>query len=557
MKNIQSIWRIALLFCALLGTFIFMADFAIDRSDYSLVARNELNEFSTPWELSRDIGNVELITLPFTIDSVRVGEVITLSNVIPQELEGDSYVFFRGRHQFIQAYVDGDLVYSYGTKDRRLFGNSPASGWIMIPLTEAEEGHSIEIQYTPAYESYSNHLNVIYYGDRSAILYNLVVKRLASLLMCIVLFVLGCGMIMVSVILQDMNITKSLYRLGLLSLVTSVWSMCIMNILQVIIGDPFALLNLEFLAFHLLLPTFLWFLLSFEYYSSNKIIHILYVASIILFVILELLQVMNIADYMETILYSHILIAASLVYLIIHGFKALFLKHAPEEVKVFTVSMLVLMFFLMIDLVLFYTHLTEDEGFFSRIGFLLFVSLWMYDIIRSISKMMVRIAKMEIFEQLAFQDQLTGIANRRSFEKELDNYRTKNKNEDVFLVAFDLNNLKYVNDHYGHESGDYAIKAVATVLQEFFGTLGQCYRIGGDEFFALVPATEQSSEGMNELLDKIAKEIRRISLDKGMEFSVASGVAKLSECNDDIDEIFRIADGMMYDNKARMKTLLN
>ena len=88
MKNIQLIWKIALLICFCFGTTIFVADLMLDRSDYSLVNRDKLKEFSLPWELSlyskvESSGNTivtgnepRMITLPYRFDSIRVGEPI-------------------------------------------------------------------------------------------------------------------------------------------------------------------------------------------------------------------------------------------------------------------------------------------------------------------------------------------------------------------------------------------------------------------------------------------------------------------------------------------------
>lgn len=117
----------------MVGITIILVDLAIERGDYSLVNRDPLKEFSTPWQLSdgeEEEGQSkknQIITLPYTLEAIRVGQPITLSNVLPEVLGEDSYVFLRARHQFIQAYIDGKLVYSYGTKDQRLFGESPAS----------------------------------------------------------------------------------------------------------------------------------------------------------------------------------------------------------------------------------------------------------------------------------------------------------------------------------------------------------------------------------------------------------------------------------------------
>ena len=64
----------------------------------------------------------------------------------------------------------------------------------------------------------------------------------------------------------------------------------------------------------------------------------------------------------------------------------------------------------------------------------------------------------------------------------------------MLLALYDVNNLKYVNDTYGHQSGDEMIRRVADTLLAHLGSLGKCYRIGGDEFVFLSTAANSEKE---------------------------------------------------------------
>jgi len=103
-------------------------------------------------------------------------------------------------------------------------------------------------------------------------------------------------------------------------------------------------------------------------------------------------------------------------------------------------------------------------------------------------------ARIAHLEQLADQDPLTPVANRRAFVRELtrmmsfaDRYDTVSS-----LVYFDLNGLKPVNDTYGHSAGDAVIAYVARVLVQNVRDSDVVGRLGGDEFGVLLPYTDES-----------------------------------------------------------------
>ena len=102
-------------------------------------------------------------------------------------------------------------------------------------------------------------------------------------------------------------------------------------------------------------------------------------------------------------------------------------------------------------------------------------------------------ARVAHLEQLADQDPLAPVANRRAFVRELtrmmsfaDRYSTVSS-----LVYFDLNGLKPVNDTYGHAAGDAVIAFVARVLVQHVRDSDIVGRLGGDEFGVLLPYTDE------------------------------------------------------------------
>lgn len=90
---------------------------------------------------------------------------------------------------------------------------------------------------------------------------------------------------------------------------------------------------------------------------------------------------------------------------------------------------------------------------------------------------------------LSYQDQLTGIRNNASYIRMLNHLL---EHPVPVGVAFaDLNGLKYLNDTYGHEYGDQALKHLAEVCMEYFAK-DQLYRISGDEFVVICPETQET-----------------------------------------------------------------
>ncbi len=150
-------------------------------------------------------------------------------------------------------------------------------------------------------------------------------------------------------------------------------------------------------------------------------------------------------------------------------------------------------------------------------------------------------------KNLIEKDQLTGMLNRRCFEQKVHQIREAGCEEGIMVCAFDLNRLKPVNDNLGHHAGDELIKGAAGCIEGVFGHYGVCYRIGGDEFMAILGPALPLEEEL-----KVALEHRCASFSgtyvSGLSIAVGMVTAKEGE---DIDELIRQADKEMYEDKQR------
>ena len=140
-------------------------------------------------------------------------------------------------------------------------------------------------------------------------------------------------------------------------------------------------------------------------------------------------------------------------------------------------------------------------------------------------------------------DTLTGMLSRYSYVKTLNEYHNNAPLPPGLAVfSVDINGLKLVNDTQGHAAGDQLIRNAAECISEVFGRYGKCFRIGGDEFIAIVHIETGKITDICQSLS-IAQERRKgLSLASG--FAVAENHPDLS-----IEELINIADKRMYENK--------
>lgn len=141
-------------------------------------------------------------------------------------------------------------------------------------------------------------------------------------------------------------------------------------------------------------------------------------------------------------------------------------------------------------------------------------------------------------------DELTGLLNRRAFQKRVSNHI--NKRTYFSLLLIDLDHFKQVNDSVGHRDGDRILENAAKLMQEFIGGTGVVARYGGEEFCVLV--TDSNASQLGEKLRVAVKEhqfVTRIPVN----VTISVGVAAYPEHGSTWERIFECADTALYDAK--------
>ncbi len=177
-----------------------------------------------------------------------------------------------------------------------------------------------------------------------------------------------------------------------------------------------------------------------------------------------------------------------------------------------------------------------------------------YDRLRSVRKeLRDYIAKAHI---MAYTDVLTGMGNRNAYfevKEKVDKKIAKGK-VDFAVAIFDINGLKNANDDYGHETGDLMIVSVAEILKMFFKK-GTLFRVGGDEFVALVENV--TAEQMTEIFEKITANINSKIIIKNevhIPIAISKGFSVFTPEDTEIKAVVQRADAQMYQDKTEYYT---
>ena len=156
---------------------------------------------------------------------------------------------------------------------------------------------------------------------------------------------------------------------------------------------------------------------------------------------------------------------------------------------------------------------------------------------------------------LSLDDELTGLSNLRGFmTTSKQQLKSSARSEKGFQVwFFDIDNMKYINDTYGHSAGDTALIQTATIIENTFRGSDIVARIGGDEFAALAIECEG-----RESADLIETRLKKLLIDQnknkyfGYSLSISYGVAQYyPSATVSVEELLAKADRLMYSQKRK------
>ncbi|MCR5140932.1 MAG: GGDEF domain-containing protein [Ruminococcus sp.] len=160
------------------------------------------------------------------------------------------------------------------------------------------------------------------------------------------------------------------------------------------------------------------------------------------------------------------------------------------------------------------------------------------------------------YVMLSIYDKLTGVYNRHGMFDGLKKLSQNASDEDLMLVTvIDMDGLKYINDTFGHNEGDFGIITVSKAASEIAGENGICVRAGGDEFFVInVGRYTEASEKETE--ERFLNTLNRLSAGSGKPYDIRASVGCcLSRLGGKlvVEEALSVADHKMYARKQQYK----
>lgn len=162
---------------------------------------------------------------------------------------------------------------------------------------------------------------------------------------------------------------------------------------------------------------------------------------------------------------------------------------------------------------------------------------------------------LEAMRQLATHDQLTGLLNRREFDRIIseEHERAKRFGRSYAIVMLDLDHFKSINDTYGHPTGDFVLQTVAKRIRQQLRSVDRCARIGGEEFAVVLTEVDHVTAGevARRLVEMMSTKPVILADGTTRLVTLSAGSASMPRNAGDTVTLVKVADKALYEAKAR------
>lgn len=477
-------------------------------------------------------------------------------NVVSLNVENilkDSHLIFFTTHEAIDVFIGDELVYSLHPNKTNAFTKTTGPNWYNILLSPQDSGKSIRIVLSPLYKNMIGYCPEFYLGSELRIYTRLVLHNIPVFITGLIAVVAGVACIAFALAgIHNRRISANSLILGLFSIFIGIWKITDINTTALIFPASIALSYVTYLCLMLLAIPFVLFVKDVCTDNHNIIWYIPCIASVAVFFVMIILQVAGVADLRQNLWMVHIIMLCVIPIVFIMFYREIRANGWSRRLKQTFICMVLCLIGLIADVATYYISGSTYVSSMGMLGFLVYIVVFSISSYNNARQLMAAGKQARHYEEIAYHDQLTGLYNRTAYA---DFISRKDFNPEGCIIAmFDLNNLKTCNDTYGHEQGDVYISAGARLIHESFGQLGNCYRMGGDEFCTIMFDTtlKQCSECAAKLKDSIATYNDTHSNDFSV--NIAYGYTMYDSRQDyDIGDTLRRADRIMYNCKFNMK----
>lgn len=466
-----------------------------------------------------------------------------ITHVVDEEMIENRYLFFRSNNKDVDIYIDEDEIYEYGD-DAVLF------------LLREWTWHTVEIkpEYLGKEIKIVNNCGECLYGidkinlskSKTSILGYVVCNEMPSIIVSIVFVFISIILFVFSLLTRKIVKNNKMFYLSISAILVSIEFIINTNVFRLALTN-YEVLNLVSCEIIMLIP--MGIILHYLDDKDNRLPHVIEVLPILNFFAGNLLYLLGKFELVDVISLTKVVLIFEAVAFSINFIGNRFIRGEKDNKKA-TIAFIVMSMFIIFDLIRNCRVEYRYYFFLSKIGILLYVLSLVYDAFRETLDLFIEAKNAEVYKKLAYNDILTGVSNRLAFEKRIaeinENYSVCEK---TLLIMIDINDLKYINDTQGHETGDKYIMNNINYISHKIDSLGDIYRTGGDEFVVIAPRNNR------DILDDTFREMEKYISQNDKRINFAYGFAVF---NDDIDhtiyDTLKRADKNMYRNKNKIKS---
>ena len=410
---------------------------------------------------------------------------------LPDDFTQTSFAI-RSSLQDVRFYVDGELRSEYHTDKTRLKGKNSASRYVFCPTSEKDAGKMLQIELTTHTDNYSGVVNTVYCGDKGDIWASIFRDYGLETIIAFFLLFVGLVTIIFSVALGIAYHTRfDMEYLGWCILMGAAWMLGESKLRQLWIPNVSILSAVCFLVILLCPVPVLIYMDSVQKKRYTRMYHAIGYAAVADFVVCTLLHLAGVKDFIETLPVSQgILVITFLAVCTTFGID--FFRKRAGEYGLTLIGMLIAMMSVVVEVVSTY-YVVVLSGIFTGIGMLVLLFANIVRTVQSVRDMEIQKKRIEKENY----DHLTGLPMRSRGEAMIADLIME---QDGCLVFCDMDNLKKINDIYGHKAGDRALGCLGTLLKDV-GEPSVACRLGGDEFLLFLPEAtkDQAQERIKQL----------------------------------------------------------
>lgn len=461
---------------------------------------------------------------------------------------------FESSNLFFRVYLNDQPIYDFHPEIKFYYGKYYGDYTHLINIPYFRDTGKLKIEYEAlTYNSWTS-FRAAQMSEGSEYLRNGISTGIFQFALCFSTIIIGIIIIIMGCIFHSKrNSMIETVSLGAVAILMACYLMAGTKIWQLIFLDSAMPRLIEYTTLALIPVPVALFVATFTNRLEKKLPLILCITSSLLITGIFFSIFTGLYDYSNLLPAIHVNIIGSMTMLIAYFFFFLRQETKVTGNKWLLIAFVVLITTGVIDIALYYIQQQDYQIRIVNFGlgfFIIVLALYEIGNIMEINQMNI---EADTMYRLARIDGLTGLSNRLSFD-EAEKDLAGDFEATASLALLDINFLKTVNDKFGHSEGDRHIKAAAKIIEESFGQQGRCFRIGGDEFFAIITG-EDHEEKMKAAMKKLAELTEAYNKEQNppIDLNIACGTATYEFGKNSVFEAEKIADSNMYLHKKRIK----